>query len=195
MIESLRRQLTALAGRDREVRARLAADGSLFDGYHPEMQAVHDANAAALQAILEEHGWPTAALAGNEGAHGAWLIAQHAIALPDFQRACLVALESAASSGRAPQWQPAMLLDRILVLEGKPQLYGTQFDWDEAGEMSPLPIEHADTVDRRRADLGLPPLADAIADHRTRIGSEKPPADRAKRIREMEDWAKRTGWR
>ena len=43
---------------DHRVRAELAADGSLFDGYHPRMRAVHEANAERLAAILSERGWP-----------------------------------------------------------------------------------------------------------------------------------------
>jgi hypothetical protein len=51
-------ELVAMAAEDRRVRAELAANGSLFDGYHPAMQAVHDLNAARLTAIIERHGWP-----------------------------------------------------------------------------------------------------------------------------------------
>ena len=47
-----------MAARDRSVRAERAADGSLFHRYHPRMQAVHDANAVRLAAIMDEHGWP-----------------------------------------------------------------------------------------------------------------------------------------
>jgi len=173
----LRQALLGLAERDLVVRRRLAADGSLFEGYHPEMRAVHERNAAALEAILSEQGWPTRDLVGEEGASAAWLIAQHAIGLPDFQRRCLMALQSAAAAGQVPAWQPAMLLDRIRIFEGKPQIYGTQFDWDEEGRMSPLPIEAIAGVDARRATLGLPPLASAIEEQRRRTTEEKPPAD------------------
>jgi hypothetical protein len=59
-----------------------------------------------------------------------------------------------------------MLTDRIRVLEGRAQLYGTQFDWDQNGVMSPLPIEDEPGVDQRRAQLGLEPLAQAISHRR-----------------------------
>jgi hypothetical protein len=48
----IRRELLAMAEQDIRVRSELAADGSLFKGYHPRMQAVHDANAARLAEIL-----------------------------------------------------------------------------------------------------------------------------------------------
>ncbi len=52
MDETLRATLLAMARHDREVLERLAADGSLFAGYHPEMQAVHEANAAGEMAAV-----------------------------------------------------------------------------------------------------------------------------------------------
>jgi hypothetical protein len=51
-----------MAAEDRRVRAELAADGSLFDGYHPRMAQVHRRNAARHEASLDGHGWPAAAL-------------------------------------------------------------------------------------------------------------------------------------
>ncbi|MDQ8757990.1 hypothetical protein RCO27_17325 [Sphingosinicella sp. LHD-64] len=195
MDEGLREQLLAMARHDLDVRTRLADDGSLFEGYHPEMQAVHDANATALDAIIAERGWPSVALAGTDGEEAAWLVAQHAIGQPGFQRRCLALLEAAAARDEAPGWQPAYLADRIRSLEGRPQLYGTQFDWDEKGLMSPLPIEAPDEVDARRAAIGLAPLAETTAKHRRNAAAETRPADLARRKREMHEWAVRTGWR
>jgi hypothetical protein len=119
-----------MAERDLTVRERLARDGSLFDGYHPEMQAVREANAAALADIIDHEGWPPADRVGDDGAEAAWLIAQHAISLPDFARRCLAELERSAEAGGVPRWQPAYLEDRIRSLKGQPQRYGTSFDWD-----------------------------------------------------------------
>jgi hypothetical protein len=58
MNDGLRDELLAMAAEDRAVRAELAADGSLFAGYHPRMEAVHRRNAARLTEIIEAHGWP-----------------------------------------------------------------------------------------------------------------------------------------
>jgi hypothetical protein len=40
------------------VDSALANDGSLFDGYHLAMEAVHRRTAARLGQILDAHGWP-----------------------------------------------------------------------------------------------------------------------------------------
>ena len=49
---ALEKRLTDLDDWDQRVRADLAADGSLFEGYHPRMEAVHRANAAQLREIM-----------------------------------------------------------------------------------------------------------------------------------------------
>jgi hypothetical protein len=193
----VRRELLAMAARDLSVREELAADGSLFHRYHPRMRAVHDANAARLAAIMDQHGWPGEPQVGGDGAEAAWLIAQHAIGQPAMQRAALTALWEAAKRGDVPALQAAMLDDRIRVFEGRPQRYGTQFDWDADGELSPLPIEDPHGVDDRRRMLGLAPLGHELAERRRAMteGRERPPADWPARQREMEAWLRAVGWR
>ena len=193
--EARRTLLLALVEEDRRVRTELARDGSLFGGYHPSMEAVHVANAHALNNLLAD-GWPKTDDVGDDGQEAAWLIAQHAIGLPRFQRQCRELLREAVQRREAPAWQLAMLTDRISVLEGRPQIYGTQFDWDENGEISPLPIEDAASVDQRRAQVGLEPLVEAMSRHRRNAqesGEHAP--DRHRSVAEQEVWLKRVGWR
>jgi hypothetical protein len=183
---------------DLSLREELAADGSLYDGYHPSMEDVHRKNATRLLVIIEQHGWPGRAIVGDDGAEAAWLIVQHSIGNPDLQRHALKLLKEEAAKGEAPLWQAAMLEDRIRMLEGNMQIYGTQFDWDENGEMSPRPaIEDPEHVDERRRAIGLRPLAEEIDRKRAAIAqtNEKPPYDRAERERLMEEWARSVGWR
>jgi hypothetical protein len=194
----LARDLLALLDADGRVWERLAADGSLFEGYHPEMATVHRANAGRLREIVAEVGWPGPGLVGEEGAAAAWRIAQHAIGEPAFQREALRLVEGAVAHGEAPAWQAAYLEDRIRSFEGRPQRYGTQYDWDEAGRISPYPpVEDPDGVDTRRAAVGLGPLEENTARMRAGVAAsnERPPADLAARRREMDAWAREVGWR
>lgn len=195
MDRTLADRLRALAAHDLETRERLAKDGSLFDGYDPEMQAVHEANAQELGAIIAEVGWPTPQLVGDDGAEAAWLIAQHAIGMPQFQRKCLKLVKAAVAAGEAPAWQMAMMLDRILTYEGRTQVYGTSFDWDDSGQLSPRPIQDPDGVDQRRTEVGLEPLEAATAKLRARDAAEPRPVDLTERRRRMDEWARLVGWR
>lgn len=176
---------------DQSVRAELAADGSLFEGYHPRMAAVHDANAARLRAIIANYGWPTESLAGVDGAKAAHRIAQHSINHPEFMRECRQLLDEASAKGEVPRWQFAYIDDRIRVFEGFPQHYGTQ--WRDGPEgLEPYPIENPDQVDDRRAALGLPSLAELRAS-RPRERELDPEA--ARRNQELElEWRRTVGW-
>ena len=54
----------------------------------------------------------------------------------------------------------AYLTDRVLLAEGKPQRYGTQFLKDSAGKWVPKTLEDPDHVEERRRAVGLQSLAD-----------------------------------
>ena len=191
MNEDLRAELMQMDDYDQAVRAELAADGSLFEGYHPRMAAVHDVNAARLRTIIATHGWPTERLVGVDAAMAAHRIAQHSINHPEFMRECRRLLDEASLKGEVPRWQFAYIDDRIRVFEGLPQRYGTQWRGGPNG-LEPYPIKDADHVDERRAALGLPSLAEL------RISDPAEPswdAERARRLEEQElAWRRAVGW-
>lgn len=193
MDEALGDELLAMAAEDHRVRSRLAREGVLFDGYHPEMEAVHRRNAARLRVIVAEGGWPGYARVGEEAASAAWLVLQHAISEPDLMRSCLPLLQDAAARGDADPAEVAMLEDRIRVHEGRLQRYGTQFDWSEDGTaMVPMiGVEDPEDVDDRRRAVGLP----AMQWRRKPPDDEPPPADIAAKRAAYEQWARRVGWR
>jgi hypothetical protein len=184
-------ELIAMAELDQEVAGELAASDALYDGYHPRLVELHEKNASRLQAIIARIGWPTERLVGERASHAAWLIAQHAISLPEFQRACLGHLDEAAREHAIPLWQPAMLEDRIRVFEGRPQRYGTQLKPDAHGNMEPHAIEDAEHVDERRRAVGLEPIAEILA----RAKPQPMPADPERFERDYQAWLIEVGWR
>lgn len=189
--------LVEAARRDMETRARLAATGELFGGYHPEMEAVHDENAALLARVFDAVGWPGRRQYGDDGAGAAFLILQHAIGHPDLQRRGLTLILDAIPEGQANPLDAAYLSDRIAIFEGNPQTFGTQFDWDANGQLSPAPVRDPETLDERRASVGLPPIAETIAHMRANAASEgeTAPTDLAERRAAYEAWARKAGWR
>jgi len=74
-------------------------------------------NTAWLMTIVERVGWPGRSLVGADGAHAAWLLAQHADLSPLFQRRFLELLRHAVERGEASSADLARLTDR--VHEGK----------------------------------------------------------------------------
>ena len=197
--DAIRAELLEIARGDLTLREDLARDGSLFQGYHPRMEALHQRNAARLAALIDAHGWPGRSRVGEEGAQAAWLILQHAIGNPPLMRRGLTLLQGGVSEGEVSPLEVAMLEDRIRTFEGRPQRYGTQFDWDEHGHLSPLPLEDPAGVDARRRAIGLGSLAKDLWRRRWAVARgrwpERPPAHWAVRQREMETWLRQVGWR
>jgi hypothetical protein len=199
MDHSLRQNLIAMIEESRRLRSALAAEGTLFQGYNQQLRNLHNTHAKALADIVDRQGWPGRSLAGDDGAAAAWMIVQQAIGLPRFMRACLEVIEEAAAKGDVPRWQVALLTDRICWLEGRPQVYGTQFDWDDKGELNPVALADPAGVDARRAAADLIPLAEGIRQRRAEAvqnGETAPSAaDAAARQKDFADWAKAIGWR
>lgn len=128
-----------------------------------------------LRQVVAENGWPGRSLAGEDGAHAAWLLAQHADRDPAFQRECLDLLAAAAGEGEATPVQVAYLTDRVLLAEGMPQEFGTQATGKD-GRWVPSRLRDPDGVDQRRAAMSLGPLADYLAGIGRDLGPPAPPA-------------------
>jgi len=123
------------------------------------VQDIDRANTDWLRPIVEKRGWPGYALVGKDGASAAWLLVQHADHNRAFQKQCLELLKVAVKRGDASGKDLAYLTDRVLVAEGKKQVYGTQFHQVD-GKLAPQPIEDEEKVDQRRAEVGLSSMAE-----------------------------------
>jgi hypothetical protein len=148
----------ARSGSDRLFRPDGTLDTALVRQSMVWTDSVDALNRARLKAMIAEHGWPTPRLVGPEGAEAAFLVVQHSIKDPAFQREYLVYLEGAFRRGEAAGQDVALLTDRVRQGEGKLQLYGTQATITDSGLVVD-PIENPTELDRRRASLGLPPHA------------------------------------
>ncbi len=159
MKEELRAELLRMAEEDRKTREELLYSGQLpKNNYSPVMKRIHEKNNARIKEIIEQFGWTGKNLVGEDGGEAAWIIVQHAVLEPDFQRRCVPLLESAVAAGEAPLWQLAYLKDRVLKMNGEPQLYGTQYVVGENGKSVPYKIHDEANVDARRLESGLPTM-------------------------------------
>jgi Family of unknown function (DUF6624) len=158
MNEELRAELLERAGRDQAARSSLPPRGShSHEAWQTIVAPVDEANTAWLRGVVAVHGWPGHALAGQDGAHAAWLLVQHAP--PDFQEQCLPLLEQAAARGDASPRDLAYLHDRVLLFRGEPQIYGTQYLVKD-GVPELWTVRDPEGLDARRAALGLEPGPD-----------------------------------
>jgi hypothetical protein len=152
MDDGLRAELLRRVEKDQVARKALDADA---------MREADGENLPWLKEVVAAHGWPGAPLVGTDGAHGAWLLAQHADADPAFQRECLRLIGAAVEAGEASLLEYAYLTDRVLLAEGRSQVYGTQLT-RRGGAWVPRDLRDPELVDERRAAAGLEPLAEYL---------------------------------
>ncbi len=150
MDDALHTELLRRAAIDQVARKALDMDG---------MREADAENLPWLKAVVAARGWPGVSLVGTDGAHAAWLLAQHADSDPAFQRHCLDLMTAAVEVGEATTRELAYLTDRVLLAEGKQQVYGTQVTREE-GRFVPLSLSDPDGLDARRAAAGLEPFAE-----------------------------------
>jgi hypothetical protein len=192
--EQLRIELLEMKEEDLRVRQELLDSGELGGAYVPRMEAVHIKNAARLRGLISAHGWPAEDIAGKDGAEAAWLIAQHAIGEPEFQRHVLRLLQDCAAAGRAPAWHAAYLEDRIAMYEGCPQRFGSQWiDDPRDGRLRPWALADPERVNELRASVGLHPLH-SIPEPGSELSAEQ------RRVLEenqrwWQDWLASKGWK
>ena len=121
---------------------------------------------SALHAIVDKLGWPSKSQVGDDGAHAAWLLVQHADQDPDFAKRALGLMEPLVKTGEVDARDYAYLYDRVAVHDDRPQRYGTQFK-----DGYPNPIEDEAHVDERRAAIGLGTMAAYKQEMRAMYGS------------------------
>jgi uncharacterized protein DUF6624 len=159
-------ELLRRAARDQDARKRAGHDWAA-------VMAVDADNLPWLKRVIAGTGWPGRSLVGEDGAHAAWLLVQHADRDPAFQRSCLGLITEAARHGEATPAELAYLTDRVLLAEGQPQEYGTQMAGRD-GRWQPRQLREPGTVDQRRAAVGLGPVADYVASITSELGPPRP---------------------
>ncbi|MGH8447418.1 MAG: DUF6624 domain-containing protein [Solimonas sp.] len=153
-----RTQVLALARADREERAALTPATSNDDAVQRAL-AEHDLGRwQTLEGLIKAKGFPGTARVGSDGAQAAFLVIQH-LPDPDAQATLLPAAEEAWRNRQWPGAWYAQLYDRVQIHAGRPQRYGSQYSFDDNGEISIDPVEDALRLDARRISVDLPPMA------------------------------------
>jgi hypothetical protein len=143
---------------DQRVRQKLLAD--------PHDRAVGNRvermdmeNLVWLKHVVNDKGFPTVAEVGESGVHWTWLLVQHADQDPEFQLSAQRIFIQRQQAGELPAEDLAKLTDRVLLAAGKPQRFGTQFDW-YSGHFKPKGAADIAAIEANRQALGLMPLTD-----------------------------------
>ncbi|WP_237057278.1 DUF6624 domain-containing protein [Microbulbifer sediminum] len=176
---AIQAELEAMLDSDQKHRAAIIAAIREHGNDHPSVKALWEKqipidkhNAARLEEIVSEYGWPRKTDMGEKAAKSAFLIVQHAPA--ETQKKYLPEMRKAAKEGEADLRNLAMLEDRVLVFDGKEQLYGTQVARSDSGAFNFLPIQDIEELDARREKMNLGP----IAEYAERFGIPSPVKDK-----------------
>jgi hypothetical protein len=154
---ALRDRLLKMQSTDQAARGLVAggAQGSVEE----RMQQLRETDAqltSELKQIVATKGWPTISLVGIEASNAAMLILNHT-ADHGWQQQLLPQLEQLADSGKIDSSGLALVVDRELVAEGKPQRYGSQFK-NVNGHLAMYAVEDPGGLDSLRTRAMLPPI-------------------------------------
>lgn len=112
-----------------------------------------------LQEIFNENGFVGYDLAGEEGSKNFWLMVQHCDHNPDFQNKVLEKMKIEVDKKNTNPSDYGLLVDRVNINTGKPQVYGTQVTYNfNTGQAYPKTLEDSVNVNKRRKAINLEPL-------------------------------------
>jgi hypothetical protein len=165
--EKVRSELKEIQRKDQGIRLLYinTKNDSLKTAIHDYMKVVVDKDCAEkICSILDKYGWSGSGEIGSEANETLFLGIQHVDDLM-VQKKYLPMLKDAVQSGKAEGWHLAFLTDRILMNQGKKQRYGTQkIVSNDPTKTYIIPLEYPDNIDDLRKELGLPPLAEDLAE-------------------------------
>jgi outer membrane protein OmpA-like peptidoglycan-associated protein len=130
----------------------LTNDSISIKSFIKEWEAAVKKNDLRLTKIIDNYGWPTKELVGNNASEATFFMVQHSLDLK-LQEKCLALFKQIEVNDINHLIQIAYLEDRILVKSGEKQLYGTQYKNDKLHT-----IDDPDNLNQRRAQIGLAPI-------------------------------------
>jgi hypothetical protein len=126
------------------------------------MPQVDADNTAYLIGLVRQVGWIDVARFGKEASGAAFLIAQHSGHLP-LMLAALPAVQKDFQAQRTDGQHYAAMYDRLELLLGRKQRFGTQIGQNEKGEFLVLSLQDRSKVEDYRKELGMTTLAQYLA--------------------------------
>lgn len=154
-------ELISMRGEDQEYRKKLSKlvkkgkrNSKKFNENLEKIISIDRQNTARIREIVQQYGWPTFDLVGEQASNCAWLLVQHADRNPLVQMYCLPLLKEAVDQGQANPSNYAYLYDRVQIAKGEKQLYATQSTTNNGLSKGHFyPIADESNVQKRRDDM------------------------------------------
>jgi hypothetical protein len=116
---------------------------------------IDSSNLTKVRRILDTRGWVGPDTVGGMANQALFLVIQHADL--KTQEQYLPMMKEAVATGKASATDLALLIDRVEMRNGRPQVYGSQINMKD-GKYAIYRILDEANVNKRRAEVGLPPL-------------------------------------
>lgn len=135
---------------------KYGTNSSQFIDLIKKMNALDSVNQSIVSTILDKYGWLSKEQTSKQANEVLFLVIQHAPL--QVQLRYLPLLKQAVSAKRARSADYALLVDRTNMYQGKFQIYGSQFNYDNKSHIHIYPIYKEPYVNKRRKSVGLPPM-------------------------------------
>ena len=145
-----------------EYNAKYSKESTEYQQFMQEWLRSDSACLVKAEAILQQFGYPGKSMVGITRQDHLWAVIQHAP--PAKQEQYFPLIDEACKKGEMNKGAWALLVDRIKMNKGEPQIYGSQVVRDEmTGGWKFHIIEDEANVNKRRAEVGLKPLEEYAA--------------------------------
>lgn len=147
-IAAIKKELAAI--HDRDQKTRTGSDSAAFMNY------IDSCNLVQVESLVAKYGWLGKSFVGANGNVTLFLVIQHADLTT--QEKYLPLLQKSVDEGESRLADLALLQDRVLMRQGKKQIYGSQVVFNKTGGQEFYPIEDEKNVNVRREKAGLQPI-------------------------------------
>lgn len=133
------------------------------NAFFQKMRLVDSVNQIKVVNILKQYGWLPQSKIGPAAAEGIFFVIQHAPL--QVIETYFPQMKKLAQEGEANKILVAMMEDRLLMYQGKKQIYGTQATSmiSQDGTLAIWPIENPEKVNERRKAIGFPETIEEYA--------------------------------
>ena len=137
--------------------------------------AADTANMTVMKQIIQRIGFPDQQKVGMDGATATFILLLHILNNKNNDEKNLEILtplmKQAVIELKYPPFYMAIVIDRHRAINKKKQVYGAYWEMGEQNKRIVTPIENIIEVDKRRKEIGLPPLSIL----KKQLGYELPP--------------------
>jgi hypothetical protein len=145
------------------VEAFQSGGGDKMEGLYAAQHATFERHVPILKSIYSKIGYPTIALVGDEASSKFFTLVQHSDKDVKFQEKMLSKISAEVRKGNVSAKNYAFLTDRVQLSQQKPQVYGTQVEYNtDIGQVYPKATVDSLKLNKRRKEIGLEPIEEYL---------------------------------